>query len=80
MVDIKWEELGFSYIKTPYRFIAHWQDGAWDEGVLSEDNVLHIHEGSPRFTMVNSVLKVLKLTAEKMAISIFSARSKIANG
>lgn len=47
MVDIKWEELGFSYIKTPYRFIAHWQDGAWDEGVLSEDNVLHIHEGSP---------------------------------
>lgn len=47
MVDIKWEELGFSYIKTPYRFIAHWQDGVWDEGVLSEDNVLHIHEGSP---------------------------------
>lgn len=47
MVDIKWEELGFSYIKMPYRFIAHWQDGAWDEGVLSEDNVLHIHEGSP---------------------------------
>lgn len=47
MVDIKWEELGFSYIKTPHRFIAHWQDGAWDEGVLSEDNVLHIHEGSP---------------------------------
>lgn len=47
MVDLKWEELGFSYIKTPYRFIAHWQDGAWDEGELVEDNILHIHEGSP---------------------------------
>ncbi|MDT2756177.1 branched-chain amino acid aminotransferase [Enterococcus asini] len=47
MVDIKWEELGFSYIKTPYRFIAHWRDGAWDEGTLTEDNQLHISEGSP---------------------------------
>ncbi|WP_302373523.1 branched-chain amino acid aminotransferase [Enterococcus asini] len=47
MVDIKWEELGFSYMKTPYRFIARWQDGAWDEGTLTEDNQLHISEGSP---------------------------------
>lgn len=47
MVDIKWEELGFSYIKMPYRFIAHWRDGAWDEGTLTEDNQLHISEGSP---------------------------------
>lgn len=47
MVEIKWDELGFSYIKTPYRFIAHWKNGAWDEGELIEDNILHIHEGSP---------------------------------
>lgn len=47
MVDIKWEELGFSYIKTPYRFIAHWRNGAWNEGTLTEDNQLHISEGSP---------------------------------
>lgn len=46
MVDIKWEELGFSYIKTPFRYLAHWKDGQWDEGSLTEDNVLHIHEGS----------------------------------
>ncbi|MBV7390157.1 MULTISPECIES: branched-chain amino acid aminotransferase [Enterococcus] len=46
MVDIKWEELGFSYIKTPYRYISYWKDGAWDEGKLTEDNMIHINEGS----------------------------------
>lgn len=46
MVDINWEELGFSYIKTPFRYLAHWKDGQWDGGKLTEDNVLHIHEGS----------------------------------
>lgn len=44
--NIDWENLGFSYIKTDYRFIAHWKDGKWDEGQLSTDHNLHIHEGS----------------------------------
>lgn len=44
--NIDWQNLGFSYIKTDYRFIARWKDGAWDNGELSTDDVLHIHEGS----------------------------------
>ena len=28
--DLDWANLGFSYIKTDYRFIAHWKDGKWD--------------------------------------------------
>ncbi len=47
MVDINWNELGFSYIKTPLRYLSYWKDGSWDEGVLTEDNQLHISEGSP---------------------------------
>lgn len=43
---IKWEELGFSYIKTDYRFISHYKEGAWDDGALTQDNQLHISEGS----------------------------------
>jgi len=43
---LDWKNLGFSYIKTDYRFIAHWKDGKWDEGKLTTDNMLHIHEGS----------------------------------
>jgi len=46
MKDLDWNNLGFSYIKTDYRFIAHWKDGKWDEGKLTTDNMLHIHEGS----------------------------------
>ena len=44
--DLNWANLGFSYIKTDYRFIAHWKDGKWDEGKLTTDSTLHIHEGS----------------------------------
>ncbi|MDO4698721.1 MAG: branched-chain amino acid aminotransferase [Pasteurellaceae bacterium] len=44
--DLDWQNLGFSYIKTDFRFIARWKDGKWDEGELTTDNTLHIHEGS----------------------------------
>lgn len=44
--NIDWSSLGFSYIKTDKRFIAHWKDGKWDDGKLVEDNKLSISEGS----------------------------------
>lgn len=45
-VALDWENLGFGYIKTDFRYIAHWKNGKWDEGTLTSDNVLHISEGS----------------------------------
>lgn len=45
--DIKWSELGFSYIKTDKRYISRWKEGSWDEGQLVEDNMISISEGSP---------------------------------
>ena len=39
-MQIDWNNLGFSYIKTPWRFIAKWKDGQWEEGELTEDNSL----------------------------------------
>ena len=44
--DIDWKNLGFSYIKTDYRYIAYWKDGKWSKGELTQDNVLHISEGA----------------------------------
>ncbi len=44
--NIDWSTLGFSYIRTDLRYLSHWKDGAWDAGTLTEDNVLHIAEGS----------------------------------
>lgn len=45
-VDIDWNNLGFNYIKTDFRYISTWKDGNWDEGHLTEDNMLRISEAS----------------------------------
>ena len=46
-MQLDWNNLGFSYIKTPWRYVAKWKDGQWEKGELTEDNYLTIHEGSP---------------------------------
>lgn len=35
--DIDWGSLGFGYIKTDKRFVSNYKNGAWDEGVLTDD-------------------------------------------
>ena len=45
-VDIDWNNLGFEYIKTDFRYISNWKDGKWDDGHLTEDNMLKISEAS----------------------------------
>ncbi|MCT4617974.1 MAG: branched-chain amino acid aminotransferase [Marinisporobacter sp.] len=45
-VNIDWNNLGFSYIKTDLRYVSRWKDGQWDEGKLVEDNKLSISEAS----------------------------------
>ncbi|WP_068605679.1 branched-chain amino acid aminotransferase, partial [Pseudomonas sp. BIOMIG1BD] len=44
--SINWDKLGFDYIKTDKRYLSYWRNGEWDAGTLTEDNVLHISEGS----------------------------------
>jgi len=43
---IEWSKLDFRYSYTPYRFIAHWKDGQWDNGRLVTENKLSIDEGA----------------------------------
>ena len=45
-VNIDWNNLGFEYIKTDFRYISTWKNGSWDEGHLTEDNMLTISEAS----------------------------------
>ena len=44
--SINWDKLGFDYIKTDKRFLQVWKNGEWQGGTLTDDNVLHISEGS----------------------------------
>lgn len=60
IVDIDWNNLGFSYIKTDYRYISFWKDGEWDNGTLSEDNKVHISEGSTSLHYGQTVFEGMK--------------------
>lgn len=45
-VDLDWANLGFTYLRTPWRFQAEFRDGAWSEGELVGEHTLTIEEGS----------------------------------
>ncbi len=45
-LNIDWNNLGFSYIKTDFRYISTWENGSWDDGYLTKDNMLSISEAS----------------------------------
>ncbi len=64
-MTIDWNNLGFDYIKTPWRFIATWQDGSWNEGELTEDNILHISESSPALHYGQQCFEGLKAYGRK---------------
>ena len=42
--NIDWANLGFGYLPTDKRFVSNFKDGAWDEGVLTEDATVTISE------------------------------------
>lgn len=46
MKSLDWKNLGFDYIKTDFRYIAHFKGGQWSRGQLVEDNQLTISESS----------------------------------
>ena len=35
--NLDWKSLSFGYVKTDYRFVAHYKNGSWDEGKITED-------------------------------------------
>jgi hypothetical protein len=55
--SINWDKLGFDYIKTDKRYLSVWRNGEWDKGTLTEDNVLHISEGSTPLHYGQQVLR-----------------------
>ena len=42
--NIDWSNLGFGYVKTDYRYVSNFKNGAWDEGALSTDDMVTISE------------------------------------
>ena len=63
--DINWNELGFGYIRTPYRFVAEFKGGKWDGGAQTA------FEGLKAYTTEDGRIVTFRpdLNAERMAQS-----------
>ena len=42
--NLDWANLSFSYMKTDKRFVSNYKDGAWDDGLLTDDDKVVITE------------------------------------
>ena len=42
--DIDWGNLGFGYVKTDWRYVSQYKNGAWDKGALTQENTVTISE------------------------------------
>lgn len=58
--NIDWGSLGFGYIKTDYRYVANYKNGAWDEGGLTTDDMVTISECAGVLQYAQTVFEGLK--------------------
>lgn len=71
-VELDWENLGFSYMKLPYRYIAYYKNGQWEKGQLTGDATLHMSESSPALHYGQQAFEGLKAYRTKSgAIQLF---------
>jgi len=63
--NIDWSNLGFGYIKTDKRFVSNYKDGAWDDGVLTEDATVVISECAGVLQYAQTIFEGMKAYTTK---------------
>ena len=58
--NIDWANLGFGYMQTDYRYVSNYKNGAWDDGVLTEDTNVVINECAGVLQYAQTVFEGLK--------------------
>ena len=58
--NIDWSSLGFGYVKTDYRYVSNFKDGAWDEGGLTTDDTLTLSECAGVLQYAQTVFEGMK--------------------
>lgn len=70
--NIDWSNLGFGYVKTDKRFVSNYKNGAWDDGVLTEDDTITISECAGVLQYAQTIFEGLKAyTTENGQIVVF---------
>ena len=58
--NIDWDNLGFGYVETEYRYLTTYKDGKWDEGGLITDANVVLNECAGVFQYAQTVFEGLK--------------------
>lgn len=58
--NIDWANLGFGYIKTDYRYVSNYKNGAWDEGALTTEDTITLSECACVFQYAQTCFEGLK--------------------
>lgn len=70
--NLDWANLGFGYVKTDKRFVANYKDGAWDNGVITDDDKVVISECAGVLQYAQTCFEGMKAyTTEEGKIVIF---------
>ncbi len=63
--NLDWGSLGFGYVPTDKRYVSNWKNGAWDEGGLIDDPMVHISECSGILHYCQEIFEGLKAYTTK---------------
>lgn len=63
--NIDWSNLGFGYMATDKRFSAMYRNGAWEEGRLVDDPMLHVSESAGVLQYAQTCFEGLKAYTTK---------------
>ena len=58
--NIDWSSLGFGYVKTDYRYVSNFKNGAWDEGGLTTDDTITLSECAGVLQYAQTVFEGMK--------------------
>ena len=58
--QLDWSNLGFGYIQTEKRYVSTYKDGAWSEGMITEDPMVTLNECAGVFQYAQTVFEGMK--------------------
>jgi len=70
--NIDWANLGFGYMKTDYRYVSNFTNGAWDNGAITTDDMITMSECAGVLQYAQTVFEGLKAyTTEDGKVVVF---------
>ena len=70
--NIDWANLGFGYVKNDYRYVSNYTNGAWDEGVITEDDMITMSECAGVLQYAQTIFEGMKAyTTEAGKVVVF---------